>query len=343
MLDPLLKGLLSEHWGLQNPRLVSVDGRGYSADNLIIEDNGTQYFLKQHNPKREQERLLEIQRLIQYLSSKQVPVICPVPAKDGKGLAFYQNRYIELYPYVVQKEFASLPTKEAVMSLGKALAEFHNATYNQLHLTSKKVDTWSKEGFLDEAQNILTIINKLPEKTDFDKKAQLFLETKIALATRNTATFEDLNLKIDVVCHGDFHYHNVFFNDQDEVSYLLDFERAQQGSRVMDLAYGIFYVCFDANNPEAANISNINFELARDFIEAYTDRHPLSREEIAAGLNWLYQTKIVHMVWPLENHYLKNDTRTDVLLNTRLSQLLYMSEHGDEVMERLLHYTSEHL
>ncbi len=330
--EPLVV-LLGELYGFKNPQLVQMLDRGRSADNFVISDTGSKYFVKIYNPKRTKEKIVEIQTVEQFFFSHGVPAVAPITHSRGEAVFEYEGKYFAVFPYIIGRELSTLPSEKAIRSIGSTLARLHLASKDEHSLSlTKKMDRWTKGNFLQKAEEILAIIEKQPTKGAFDMLAKESLELKVKLATENPTTFESLEFTDDAILHGDYHYHNMFFNADDELSHVFDFERTMRGSRAAELGYGLFFNCFDLNVETPDEVEEVHYARARAYLAAYNEIYPLAPTEIARGIRWYYLSQMVHLPWPERIHYLDGDMRCDSLLPKRFSRLKFISKNLDSIL-----------
>ncbi|HEV7449643.1 MAG TPA: phosphotransferase [Candidatus Paceibacterota bacterium] len=329
LLDSLKTG-----YGLTNPRILKTIDRGMSALNYEIEDaSGTTYFLKTYNPKRPREELEEIQRAETFFYSKDVPAIAPLSNKKGETLSVYGGQYMALFPWIVDKEYDTFPGEKALSSMAAISAHLHLATKDDKSLRVGRVqDRWHKGNFLRDATALMERIEAIPNPSALDSQAKDWLQLKMDISASAGLRFEDLNLLNDTVIHGDYHYHNVFFDAQDNVSHIFDFERVRLGPRTTELAYGALFNCFDLNNPALDEMLDERLDCAGKYIATYRDIYPIEDAEVRAGILWFYYAHQVQVLWPLNVHYFNNDFRADLLIPKRLNRLKFFSQNLDTLL-----------
>jgi Ser/Thr protein kinase RdoA (MazF antagonist) len=244
-----------------------------------------------------------------------------------------------VFPHVDAKELASLPSEHTTASIGSTLARLHLASKDDSTLViSRPLDRWTKDKFLSKAQEVHRKIEQIDSPSDFDVMAKEFLQLKILLAEKGSVRFEELGFRDDAVLHGDYHYLNMFFDTEGNVSHLFDFERVRRGDRAAELAYGLFFNCFDLNKTSIDTISEVHFSRAKSYLSAYTKLYPLSAEKVADGIRWYYWSQMVHQLWPLDAHYMEGSTRADDLAPIRFDRLKYFANNLDSVLDILKSY-----
>ncbi len=326
-----MENLLSEIKSLYGLDLHSPEKieRGYLSENHVLTDSATKYFLKRYRFDRE-EKVAEVHAAKRYFSDGGIPVILPLPNKNGKTFFSYEGGYFAIFPFIdgrhIQRE--SL-TEAAAVSMGKMLGKIHLLGMKSPLSAEDHFSGWDKEKFLAKADLIISIINEKAELDDFDKKALQTIQLRRQLIEENTINFEDLGLSSNCLIHGDYHEMNMFFDDNDNVEYVFDWEKITIAPRMFELMRSVIYVFFGDSFDEKS------IHLARTYINAYTSVVPTSEEELTKGLQLFYLRQL-HGFWVENEHYLKNNYRVDRFLISRSDSTKYMAEHLDELTKKLI-------
>lgn len=328
---------LKRLYGFKHPTIIKQIETGYKAASFVVNDGEYTFFVKRYHPKRSPERLLEVHRVKMFFKEHGVSTIPPLLNSEGSTLLRINEESFAVFPYVADKQYYGLPNDRAVASAGENLARLHLAGADHLSLVSRVFKPWDRGGFLENARKMLELANA--GTTSFDAMASKMLKIKMQSAEDSHVSYEDLGLKNDVILHGDYHTHNLFFDENDNVSFTFDFERTMVGPRATDLAYGLFMICFDFNTDIEGDVSDIHFERARSFIRAYNEVFPIAVDQFLNGLCWFFWSQIVYIQWPLDAHYFEADTRADKLLAKRLNRLEYFAKNFDVVLDRFCSVT----
>lgn len=222
------------------------------------------------------------------------------------------------------------------------LAKLHLAGANAHHLPiktekAKRYDT----KFLTNAKQILEIIRRQKTKTDFDRLAQEVLTLKISLAEQFTTSKQEdfheyirANLPLNHVTHGDYHDGNLFFDEQNRVSHIFDWEKVMKASRAREIVRAVLFMCLASPDGYRTSFTEHTFRQANLFLHSYHAWYPLKRAEIEAAVYQRYINEI-HSLWVESEHYLLHNSRVDVFLESGYSRLLYFSQHLDSTIEQL--------
>ncbi|MFA6386608.1 MAG: phosphotransferase [Candidatus Paceibacterota bacterium] len=302
---------------------------GSLSENYILIGDTNKYFLKKYRFNNE-NKIKEIHSVKNYFAQDGIPVILPIRNKNNKTFFLFKKEYYALFPFIFNKELKEdYLTNKTIISLGEMLGRIHLLGKNSKLPIKEVFKEWDKQKSLKKIKVINSIIRKKQKTTNFDKLTLKSIETKKKLIKLNTILFKDLNLKSDHLIHGDYIYHNVFFND-DKVLKVFDFEKTNYSPRVYELLRAVFHSFFNKSIKKKDNISR-----AKLFIKAYCNIYPISKKEISQGLK-LFYLKLIHGVWVEEEHYIRNNNRVDKFLQNNFDLLQYLSEHYNEFEKELL-------
>jgi Ser/Thr protein kinase RdoA (MazF antagonist) len=152
---------------------------------------------------------------------------------------------------------------------------------------------------------------------------------KLKLLREDAQSHKALQLSADHLLHGDYHELNLFFDTNDQVTYVFDFEKACIGPRLSELVRSMNIMCFNTFYEKR------NFALAREYVRAYDEVYSIKKEEFAKALRAGYN-RMKYSLWVEEFHYLEEDTRSDVFLKIGLDTLRWLDEHHQAFEEEVL-------
>jgi homoserine kinase type II len=325
-----LLAVINLKYGFIDVRILERVSKGYLSDNYILENQGKRFFLKKYRQFGKQ-RLLEIHAVKKFFSERGLPVVLPLEAGDGKTYFEWKNDLYSIFPYVEGKQcYQCFLSDQALADSGKMLARIHLQSKDGCpDIVTERTFGWNKEDFLEKLGIIRNLISK--NKNDFDKKAEKFIQDKITLAENNLIKYSDLNLNSNHIIHGDYHQENIFFDENDLVKYVFDWEKTNKAPRVMEMARALEFSCF------YGSFEKDNFRRAKVFLASYVDVYPVSKEELRNGLVAWYLSQ-VHSVWVLDEHYLKNNSRIDPLIDNYIMYLNYHSKNFKEYCNKVLDF-----
>ena len=318
---------ISELYGLQL-KLENKVTKGFLSDNYVLTDGKTKYFLKKYRFE-DPKRIKEIHLSKKYFSDGGIPVILPLPTRDGDTFFTINNENYSLFPFINGKQLERGQLTEAAgNSFAKTLAHIHLLGRDARLPIEEKFSSWDKNEMLER---IKSIQEKIQEKTllsDFDQLALEGLALKQKLVSSNTLTYEDLHLPSDHLIHGDYLEQNVFFHEDNTVSHVFDFEKSGYFPRSYELFRSMIYGFLDKDHsPEGIG-------RFANYINAYLEIYPMSKDEIKNGLT-LFYLKAIHNTWVEKEHYLKNNNRVDEFLLSDFLRIQYLSESLDNLITML--------
>lgn len=301
---------------------------GFLSENHILSDSAKKYFLKKYRFD-DPNRIAEIHSVKKYFSAGGIPVILPLPLLDGKTFFEHDGGYYTVFPFVDGRHIERSKLSEAaIVSLGKMLGRIHLlGKQAKLPISNEfKIDT--DENTFKKIDEILGKIVEIKNPTEVDKVALDNVMMKKRLLLQNKVNLENSGLVSDHLIHGDYLDHNVFFDENDDVKWVFDFEKTSYSPRTYELFRSMMYCILSADAQKG------DLENARKYVSAYSSVYPISKEEIKKGLE-LYFSKSIHSFWVETEHYLKGNTRVDHFLFDENKRLKYLSENLEEVIRKV--------
>lgn len=326
-MDTLLV-YINELYGLHLDSFDKVI-KGFVSENYILTQNTTQYFLKRYRFEQK-DRIKEIHLVKKYFAHGGIPVILPLENKNKDTFFLFKNQYYALFPFIFDKQLeeASL-SNVAIVSLGEMLGRIHLLGKDAKLPIKEQFKEWNKKETLKKMESIYLEIKKISNHNDFDRLALHGIEIKKNLIQSNLIIYRDLNLPSNHLIHGDYIYYNVFFNDNDKVSYVFDFEKTSYSPRIYELFMSTMHSFFDKT------IQKKDINRAKLYINAYCNIYPVSKQEIKQGLK-LFYLKLIHSVWIEEEYYIRKNNRVGEFLKKKFILIEYLSKHYDEFEQELL-------
>lgn len=325
MLNQDIINILTSKYSLSAVTSIEKIEKGFLSENYKISTEDQSFFLKKYRFNNE-ERIREIHSVKYYFSENGIPVILPITNSDKTTFFESDVSYFALFPFVtgIQPERGTL-TQNMIDSLGRMLGK--------IHLAGKKCDLklndsfaeWNKQKALETVSILENKLSGIVDKNSFDMLAEKNIKLKKRLITENNIDFSDLHLNIDHVIHGDYLDFNVFFDENENIKYVFDFEKTEIAPRTHELFRSATYSFL---NTDFDNKSIKNIQV---YINSYLDVYPMSKEELKNGLTAHYFGS-VHNFWVEKEHYLKNNQRVDLFLELNYKRLLFMSERLEEFL-----------
>lgn len=298
--------------------------KGFLSENYYLSDGVNKYFLKKYRFQNER-RINEIHLVKSYFSKGGIPVILPIEFDGNKSYFEYSQSFYSLFPFVSGKQLErGRMTDNAISSMANMLGKIHLLGKDAKLVLSESFKIESKENSHRKIDSILSVINQIENQNDFDKMALSNIEMKRNLLIKNDKTIDQIGLKSDHLIHGDYLEQNLFFDDEDNVSHVFDFEKSNYSPRTYELFRSLFNCVFSFED------SNIDLEKASIYIKSYSSIYPISVEELRNGLQ-LYYLKIINSFWVESEHYLKNNNRPDQFLFDDFKRVKFISENFDKI------------
>ena len=294
---------------------------GYLSNNFILKNDHQKYFLKQYR-FGEKYRIEEIHKAKELFHKYNIPLIFPLKTRLGKTYFSFQGNHYALFPFIQGKMIKHKSLSPAGMrSVGRLLAAIHLVSKEKCpRIIKPRSFRWDLNKLAKNTDLLLKKIAKKKSGGLFDKKARYSLLLRSALAERLTFSFEEFRFKNTHIMHGDFHQRNMFFDRKGEVTHIYDWEKINQSPREIELARALEFFCFYGNH-----LKN-NYELASVFLKEYSKYYPFQKNALANGIRAWYGNQLCTL-WIEDNHYLKNNFRTDCFLEGHIKFLEYYSKN----------------
>lgn len=318
---------LQDHYAL--PVLLSATPvtAGYLSRNwhLTAADRG--YFLQEY-------RFAEITPVaaahasLFHFQRAGIPTIAPLPAQDGQTIWRYADRFYALFPFVTARQLRrGALSLTAVQSIGTMLAQLHRAGQQVTlpHVQRRRLKD-NRPTFQTQAQLILDLIRRQPAQSAFDQLAVQTLQRQLALVEVTAIDYATLALASDHLLHGDFHDGNLFFDEQEQVCYVFDWEKTEIAPREIELVRALLFICFSNPDNFCATFTPANFRLGEAFLAAYQAHYPVRPAQVVAALHARYWGSLCSL-WVVEEHYLQHNRRVDPFLEATLAEITYFADH----------------
>jgi Ser/Thr protein kinase RdoA (MazF antagonist) len=302
--------------------------KGFLSENHILTDGKEKYFLKRYRFNN-RERIEEIHTLKKYFADGGIPVILPLINSNQETYFLFEGGFYALFPFINDKQLETeYLDKTAIKSLGEMLGRIHKLGSSANLPIKERFKPWSKTEALGKVKLIEAEIAKLEVLTDFDKIAQANIELKKQLILNNSTIYDDLALPSNTLIHGDYLFHNVFFDQNNQVSWVFDFEKTDYSPKTYELFRSMIYSLFNGD------ITNESLIKAKLYLDSYLTNSPVTQDELKRGLK-LYFLKAIHGFWVESEHYLKNNNRVDHFLEIEFKRLKFLTENLTKIEEKL--------
>lgn len=284
--------------------------KGFLSENFkVVCENGI-YFLKQYRAELDQNRVEDIHKSKVFFAGQGIPVVMPIANDRGDFFVSHEGRFFALFPFVNGHTY---PDQHCSMlelrSLARMLARVHNAGETaDVGYVGKSFEQKNKEETLAHAQTVIAAIeNEILRTggTEFDQSALRIAREKQKLIRE--WSFSEQKPLPHILVHYDLHAGNVFFDDDDQVQHVFDFELVQHEPAAFDVVRTMTIVCMDYGLREE------KWDRVHNFLDAYREVRALSEEDLRAGVIEFIKYRTTSF-WVEEEHYLKNNVRIDRFL-----------------------------
>ncbi|MEI6345898.1 MAG: aminoglycoside phosphotransferase family protein [bacterium] len=319
---------ITEEYNL-NFKVLDKVTQGFLSDNYILADGQKKYFLKKYRFKNK-ERMSEVHSAKRYFFEGGIPVIMPLLTDSDESFFEHNGSFYALFPFILDHQLKPDEiTKDAIVSLGETLARLHLRGKESKLKINEFFRPWDKEERMRGINQILEKISLIENKTDFDIQAEKNILLKKSVIESNNRTYESFNFLNDHLIHGDYMIGNVFFDDQNNVSNVFDFEKTEYAPRFFELFRSMIYTTFFDENITEETLANTKL-----YLDSYLNIYPMSKEELDDAFTAYYINRS-HSYWVEAEHYLRGNTRADELLESDIARMNYFSENF-EVLKKYL-------
>lgn len=257
-----------------------------------------------------------------------IPTIAPLPMRDGQTIWRYGDRFYALFPFVTARQLRrGALSVAAVQSIGALLAQLHRAGQQVTlpHVQRRRLKD-NRPIFQQQAPLILDLIQRQPAQSAFDQLAVQTLRRQLALVETTAIDYATLPLASDHLLHGDFHDGNLFFDEQEQVHAVFDWEKTEIAPREIEFVRALLFICFSNPNNFCATFAPANFRLGEALLRAYQARYPVMQETLVAAVHARYWGSLCSL-WVVEEHYLQQNWRVDPFLEATLTEITYFADH----------------
>lgn len=314
-MKPLLQKIV-DAYGLEL-NLVEKVSQGFLSENYILTDGTDKFFLKKYRFDNS-GRIEEIHRTKKYFSDGGIPVILPIPTAS-KDTFFENERHLyALFPFVHDHQLQwKEVTDNALISYAQMLARIHLLGSKSAVAVNEFNKPWNSEVTLKLIGSILQKISGIENKTDFDIRAEKNLLLKKEIIESNQKAYSEFHLSNDHLIHGDYTVANVFFDKDNNVSFVFDWEKTEYSPRFLELFRSLIQcTLFDTIR-------------SKTYLDAYLKLYPATKDELKSGLD-AYCLEQTHSLWIEEEHYLKGNNRTDELLESNSFKINYFAHELED-------------
>jgi homoserine kinase type II len=322
-LTPDLLSTVAHAYGLGPMHTVADLGGAYNLNVRLNSDAGD-FVLRVYRPWVTPQRLQAIQAVKRQLHTVGIPLVLPLPTRDGQTVFTYAQRCIELEPHLPHD--GSADTAARYVQAFALLGRLHGVPVDITALPAPRVANEVAPPILYEwVQHTHQRIT--PQEPSADAALALCDET-LQLLDPLCGWWERMGSRLSrTLSHGDYGGGNVLFKAESIVA-LVDFDFLDTRERIFDIGYALFWMFhrLQANIPYAQRAWARVPELL-----AHYDAHsaqPLSQAERRAV--WMEMAR-VPLYWVGEAAFLPDPVAAVLQVAPGVSFARWLLAHTDEL------------
>lgn len=247
-----------------------------SADNIVYRINAREKKILRISKRLPIEDIEFEFNIFEHLSNNNFPVPKWNKTKEGKIFAQCGNTIAVMFDflegYCVKVDKDNLPNKVQAQTAGRSLALLHNISLDF------KIDLPRKRNIFFELER--AIGKKKIFISEFEG-GQKFIEQ-----VEEAIKFGKKDKNVTGLIHNDYRPDNVLFNNDNEISGVIDFDWSCMGSIIKDLALGITEWSFPDRKKEP------DWELFDAFLDGYNSVAKNKYEKGASLYSWIKFTTL---------------------------------------------------
>jgi len=299
---------------------------GYLSRNWLLATADQRYFLKRYR-FTDRARVVAAHATLFHFHRAALPVIMPLATADGQYICSDGDHFYTLFPFIAGRQLQrGALSPRAVQSMGTLLARLHRAGQHALLPQVRQLMLKDNRAtFTPAATALLDLIAAQPIQTPFDRLAQETVQRQLVLVAQTPMPFDALTLQSDHLIHSDYHDGNLFFNDQEEVTHLFDWERSEVAPRELELVRALLFTCFSNPHNFRGTFTPQTFALAATFLTSYHTAYPLDPQRFVDALHARYWSSLCSL-WVVNEHYRHQNNRVDLFLEANLAEINYFAD-----------------
>lgn len=278
------------------------------------------------------ERLEAQDKLLRYLEREHsVRAESIVPTKEGElsvrdsdGISYFLKTFCEGRECDINDKEESLKAVEVLANLHEITKDFEDESKNiGISLPEKEYEKRNKE-----LRRVRKFLLQRTRKSDFELSLQNaygeFLEQALKVTEswdRYRQTGNVGKTKTNVICHGDYKYHNIIRDEKGW--FLINFEKCVQDNGIRDLYLFMRKILEKSGWPAS---------LGTDLIESYVRKHPITEAEY---VDLYHRLAYPEKFWKIVNFYYnsrkawipgKNLEKLDKVMKQENTKMIFLNE-----------------
>ncbi|RXI98198.1 hypothetical protein DS745_17830 [Anaerobacillus alkaliphilus] len=218
-------------------RLIKVVGspnNGNINGIIFVQTAKGKYVIRSLSIYTTKERIVYLENVLRALKNVGVPVLRSIKTQGNDYYSKKGGKFIQVYPYVAGHKFMFL--KQQIEANAKMLSKFHQtlASFEQGPLPDVFIYP-NLRNLTNKIQTLTIGNNALPSKT---------VSKIVSLYSSIEKQWERINPKDlpKTIIHDDWHPWNMVYKANGSVAAILDYDYFQQGERIYDIAYVLYYL-----------------------------------------------------------------------------------------------------
>lgn len=205
---------------------------GAFNSNIKIDTSRGQFVVRMMSQKQSKEHISYTQHVLGELRDQGLPVLIPLLAHHGEPFVAFQDKLLQVTPYVRATAFQNKP--QQIGASARMLSRFHQASPSSSFQCPPL--EWSFNRPTDYYTAAIATLVAMPEIPSYElNKVERMVETVTEGWVRAEGELAT------AIIHGDWHYWNQLY-DENEVSCIMDFDFMEQGKRIHDVAYALWTI-----------------------------------------------------------------------------------------------------
>ncbi len=324
-----LQGYLERTYRL-GPITATADlGGAYNLNALLSTPKG-RFVARVYRPWVTSPRLEALQGLKHRLKVYHLPVVLPLPTSDGRTVASFGGRVLELEPFVPND--GAIESWERCEKAFSLLGKLHGAFSGvpTAAVPAPKVENYGSPETLIRWTKAAQ--RRIREMASLDAPQALALCDVSLLLLENLQSrwSEDAQYLPQGLVHGDFGIGNLLWRQNDIVA-VGDFDFVAYHERIFDVAYALFWT-FERLEP-TRDYALWSWDRIPELLEHYdvTNSRPLTLQERKA---LPFEMARVPLYWPAEAVFLPDPIRAVLSCADMVRTASWLLEHAQELAHK---------
>ena len=322
-----LQGYLEQTYRLEITSAADLGG-AYNLNVLLNTPKG-RFVARVYRPWVTPSRLEALQRLKLQLKAHHLPVVLPLPATDGRTVASFDGRVLELEPFVSNS--GAVESWERYEKAFALLGKLHGAFSRvpNAAVPAPKVENYGSPetlvGWTKASRQ------RIRETASPDVPQALALcDVSLSLLNEMQSRWPGTQLPQGLV-HGDFGVGNLLWGQNDIVA-VGDFDFVARHERVSDVAYALFWA-FERLEP-TRDYASRSWHRVPDLLASYdaTNAFPLTFQERKALPLAMAR---VPLYWSAEAAFLADPVQAVLSCADTVAAAVWLLEHAHEFARKL--------